>query len=184
MEAVFGSLREPGPWLALSSGDPCPANVLLSPDGPVLIDFEMAAFRHALLDAAVLRFPFPNCTPWARLPPAVVARAECAYRARLPKGLVDDADAYGRALTPPLAAWCILRLARLRRVDVNDGAAVRRRTQIIRTVEVFLATATAARCLMHLAAWMECLLGVMRKRWPEASVPAPLYPAFDDIDSH
>jgi hypothetical protein len=36
-------LQEPGAWLTLVHGDPCPDNALMAPDGVRLIDFEFAA---------------------------------------------------------------------------------------------------------------------------------------------
>lgn len=178
--AVFHALREPGEWLAFSAGDPCPGNVLIDSERTTLIDFEMAAFRHALIDAAALRFPFPHRTPWARIPAEVIRHAEQAYRSERQEQVpaAGDDRAYESALVPAMAAWAILRLARLQRIDVDDSEALRRRTQIVHTVEAFLETAAAARRLGRLAAWMEALLDVMRGRWPEANQPAPLYTAF------
>lgn len=178
--AALQDLRAPGEWLAFSGGDPCPGNVLIGRQHTSLIDFEMAAFRHALIDAAAIRFPFPHCTPWAQLPPEVIRRAEWAYRRELSERVpaARDERVYESALAPAMAAWMILRLARLDRIDVDDAQALRRRTQIVRTVEAFLETAASSNRLSHLADWTRGLLAVMRRRWPEASHKAPLYPAF------
>ena len=73
-------LRVGGPT-ALTPGDACPDNNVLTQDGYVLIDFEWAEFRPVAWDAAYLRVPWPTCwCSWA-LPGEVVERALDRWRA-------------------------------------------------------------------------------------------------------
>jgi hypothetical protein len=74
------ALRVGGP-AALTPGNACPDNNVLTPDGYVLIDFEWAEFRPMAWDAAYLRVPWPTCwCSWA-LPDEVVGRALDRWRA-------------------------------------------------------------------------------------------------------
>jgi hypothetical protein len=75
-------LRVGGP-AALTPGDACPDNNVLTQDGYVLIDFEWAEFRPVAWDAAYLRVPWPTCwCSWA-LPGEVVERALDRWRAAI-----------------------------------------------------------------------------------------------------
>lgn len=76
LEAVARTLADPGPFLAFTHGDLAPSNVLLTPGGPRLIDFEYAGMRHALYDALMwlVTVPFPD---------ELVARADITYRITL-----------------------------------------------------------------------------------------------------
>lgn len=67
-------------YLAFSPGDTCPGNNLMTGEGIRLLDFEGASYRPVFLDAAYLRVPFPTCWCMFRLPSAVAAEAEQAYR--------------------------------------------------------------------------------------------------------
>lgn len=51
----------PGPFLSLIHGDPCPDNNRIYGDNAVLLDFQVAAVDHCLIDAAIFTAPFPNC---------------------------------------------------------------------------------------------------------------------------
>jgi hypothetical protein len=76
LEAVARTLADPGPFLAFTHGDMAPSNVLVTPAGPRLIDFEYAGMRHALYDALMwlVTVPFPD---------ELVARADITYRITL-----------------------------------------------------------------------------------------------------
>ena len=66
---------------ALTPGDTCPDNNVLTEAGVVLFDFEAAAIRHLAWDAAYLRVPWPSCWCAWRLPEDVARRpvAEAAW---------------------------------------------------------------------------------------------------------
>ncbi len=76
LEAVAHTLADPGPFLSFTHGDMAPSNVLFTPGGPRLLDFEYAGMRHAMYDALMwlVSVPFPE---------ELVARADITYRITL-----------------------------------------------------------------------------------------------------
>lgn len=190
IEALAGLLAEPD-CLALSSGDASVVNCKVVGDEVRFFDFEDACVRHPLVDAAVLRFPSPTGAPFWRLPPAVALSFESAYRAARPD-LPDD-DYYERGLAASCAAWTVLRLMRLPRVDAGPDRdawpllppdwsgpppARSRRGQLVATLETCRASLRRADAFGALADWFGRLEDLLRERWPEASEPLPLFPAF------
>ena len=61
LDLLSSRLRDPGPWLTLIQGDPCPDNSLLVGEHVRLIDCELSQPSHALLDGAFWRLGFPTC---------------------------------------------------------------------------------------------------------------------------
>jgi tRNA A-37 threonylcarbamoyl transferase component Bud32 len=180
---VLGVLAEPGPYLALSNGDTCPANCRLSDGGVRFVDFEHAAFRHALLDAAALRFPFPACPCWSRLPEDVGRRAEDAYREELARSCPDvlDRASYADGLAVACAAWTIVRAVRLPKLehaDVPHPLGFSRRGQLLDTIGTTVRCAQQSRSLQSFASWLADLSDALRARWPHVSSMQPCYPAF------
>ena len=99
--ALAGRLDAPGPWAALTHGDPCPDNALRAPDGAVaLLDFEFARPGHALFDATWWHMGFPSCWCAGTLPEELVARADARHRTALAEAIPEarDEGAYGREL--------------------------------------------------------------------------------------
>ncbi|QRK12120.1 phosphotransferase [Archangium violaceum] len=76
LETVARALADPGPFLAFTHGDLAPGNVLFTPGGPRLLDFEYAGMRHAMYDALMwlVTVPFPD---------ELVSRADITYRIAL-----------------------------------------------------------------------------------------------------
>ena len=180
---LWRELADPGPFLALTTLDANPQNGVVRPDGTVrLVDFEGSGVRHLGLDAAFLRFPFPNYGHWAVLPEAVRSAMEEAYRETLVAGGVgpagDDA-AYSRAMAVGCATTVVLRIHRLRRIadDRDEREAVRRRTQMVSAIDVFGEACAQARMFPRLAAWFTGLGEEMRTRWSEAGDPPREFPA-------
>jgi hypothetical protein len=188
-------LAAPGAYLALSSGDPSPVNCTVANGAVRFFDFEAAGFRHALIDATVLRYPYPTGGPVWRLPPAVAALVEPAYREAVAPACPDALDdaGYERGMAAASAAWTILRLARLERVEAGPdrdpwplvpagwSAPIptrSRRRQLVSIVETGAASARRAGALDALAAWLDGMIDALRARWPEAMEAIPLYPAF------
>ena len=66
---------------ALTPGDTCPDNNILTGSAAVLFDFEGAAIRHIAWDAAYLRVPWPSCWCAWRLPDDVAGRTLEKWRA-------------------------------------------------------------------------------------------------------
>lgn len=81
LHGVIEDLSEPGGFLALSNGDPCPYNCLVPGASEArLFDFELAGYRHALLDVTYLHLGFCCCYHPGRIPIALLGEAEAAYR--------------------------------------------------------------------------------------------------------
>jgi len=136
----------------------------------------------------------PAVPPWL-LPHDVALQIESAYRTELAQvcPIVQDDNLYERGMAAASAAWTILRIARLPRVDAGPdrdpwlllphgwSAPVptrSRRRQLVAILETCLASAHRAGTFEALAAWCERLADTLRKRWPEAAEELPLYPAF------
>ena len=88
---------------ALTPGDACPDNNIETPDGLVLIDFEVADFRHVAWDAAYLTEPWPTCWCSWRLPSEVTAEGVARWRATIEPALaprvIEHLDDAVRAAT-------------------------------------------------------------------------------------
>ena len=195
IEALARLLAEPGSCLALSSGDASVVNCKISSDGARFFDFEEACFRHALMDATVLRYPYPTGGPPWRLPQEVTLQIEATYRTELAQvcSVAQDTNRYERGMAAACAAWTILRLARLPRVDAgpdrdpwlllppNWSSPIptrSRRRQLVAILETCIASCQSADAFETFAAWCERLVDALRKRWPEGAEELPLYPAF------
>ncbi len=104
---VVRTLATPGAYVALSSGDPSPVNCTITQGAARFFDFEGATFRHALIDATVLRYLYPTGGPpgayhktwptgsnrptgrrWHRRAPAhaTTLTTKAAWRQRVPRG--------------------------------------------------------------------------------------------------
>ncbi len=164
-------------------GDTCPQNCRMADGGVRFVDFEHASFRHALLDAAALRFPFPACPCWSRLPEDVGRRAEAAYRQELARTCpaVLDRASYAHGLTAACAAWTIVRAVRLPKLENADAPhpmGFSRRGQLLDTIDTTVGCAHHSRSLQSLASWLANLSQALRLRWPHIASVQPCYPAF------
>jgi len=195
IEELVHLLAESGDCVALSSADTSVVNCKISGDSVRFFDFEEACFRHVLIDATVLRYPYPTGGPPWRLPYEVALQTESAYRAELAQvcPVAQDDDRFERGMAAASAAWTIIRMARLPKVDAGpdrdpwlllppDWSAPvpsrSRRRQLVAIIETFIASAHHACIFEALAAWCEFLADALRTRWPEAFEELPLYPAF------
>ena len=129
IEQVLTELTDPGDFLALSSGDPCPDNQRNGSDGVRFFDFEAAGYRHALVDAAHLSVPFPNCWCWRALPAEVAGEMQSAYRGSLAVACAAarDTTEFEHALARTTAAWLVWTLHR-RLPKAASDAGMRQRT--------------------------------------------------------
>lgn len=185
VETTLTALEQPGPFWAYTHGDPCPDNDFLAPDGTVrLIDFEMGAYRHALIDGVYGLMHFPTCWCAGRIPGATLARMEAAYRGELARGCpaAEDDAKWGEAVTHALAYWLLASLAwllegALREEEEWGIAGVRPR--LVARVESFAREVSKRdEHLPALAAFAERLSAELRRRWPPESCELALYPAF------
>jgi hypothetical protein len=167
-----------------SPGDICPDNNLMTGRGIRFLDFESAAVYSAFLDAAYIRMPFATCWCVFRLPFALAAAAESAYReqvAGVHPELADD-GIWAAGLTSAVAAWTLSSMYWLlpRSVagdgEMNPGQESPRFRQLIRyRWQVLAAELERAGGLPALAELTDSLLAAT-SAW--AADELPLYPAF------
>ncbi len=182
---VATALNRPGPFLAFTPRDSCPDNHRFI-DGQVrLFDFEGSTFRHAFLDAAYARAPFPTCWCVNRLPEVLVPRFEATYRTELVKGCPEAADdtIFGQALVTACAFWTITTIAwslpRVLDEDSNWGIATVRQRVLLR-LETLAAATELFGYLEPLGAVARQLRSGLGTLWPVDEMP--LYPAFRASD--
>jgi hypothetical protein len=180
-------LSEPGPWLSLVHGDPCPDNVLLVGDRVRLIDYEWARPGHALLDGIYWRMGFPTCWCAGHAPPDVAARVDAAYRAELGRTvpLALDDTAFRSEQAYMAAVWLFTglswRLAKALESDEKWGIwSIRGR--LLWYLEHVIAATSAAGVLPGLGESSRAWLASLRGRWPEA-MPLGYFPAFSRPDA-
>ncbi|WP_314175715.1 phosphotransferase [Streptomyces winkii] len=169
LSSVIDELTEPGPFLSLSNGDPEANNVLVHESGPAdarLIDFESAAYGHALTDAVCLHVPGPA---WMSVGDPADAGLDVHYRTALARGIpeAEDDRRYGFGLAAACMSWALLRLRRFSLLDARTPGDDSR-AQLVGTLESAARTAEFHRALPHLAGWVRRAAGVLRRRWPDA----------------
>ena len=175
-------MRDPGPWLGLVHGDPCPDNVLLTVPGPVLLDFEFAAPGHALIDAAYWRMGFPTCWCAGRIPDTVAERVELAYRDALAGAIPqarDDAAFHGEsaiAVVIRLFASLEWHLDPALKGDSTWGIATKR-NRILWHLQAAIAATQRSGSLAGLRRVFHTWLTDLENRWPDVQ-PLPVFPAF------
>jgi hypothetical protein len=175
-------LRDPGPWLSLVHGDPCPDNALIVEGRVHLIDYEWARPAHALLDGVYWRIGFPTCWCAGRTPPDVAARVDAVYRQALGRAipLALDDEAFQTELVYLAAVWLFTGLSwrlapALKRDDRWGLWSVRGR--LLWYLEHVIAMTAAAGLLPGLRQSAQAWLAILRERWPEAR-PLGYFPAF------
>lgn len=171
IDAALDAVREPGSFAAVTHADPCPDNVFLVGDEAVLIDFETAAPRHALIDGVYGHVPFPTCWCVNALPRQLRPRWEGEYRTAL-----GDPPGFDEAVGHAWLWWLLVSTARLveRAADEDRtwGIATYRQRVVYRWDE--FADATSSAVLETLA---RDVVERTRTLWPDTE-PLPLYPAF------
>ncbi|WP_220448306.1 phosphotransferase [Nonomuraea diastatica] len=167
LAAALEELEHPGPFLALSNGDPEANNVLVHATGDPdarLIDFEFAGRTHALHDAVCLHVPGPG---WVSVDAAFAGGYRRALVAGVPEA--EDDRRYGFGLAAACFSYVLVRLERVARVDARppgDGS----RVQLVATLEAAARTADEHRSLPRLAGWARRVAGLLRRRWPDADL--------------
>jgi len=160
----------------------------VSGDGLRFLDFEHACFRHALLDVAAVRFPFPACPCWSRLPEEVGQRAEEAYRKEMARSCpaVLDQAGYAHRLTAACAAWTMVRMVRLPKLEKADAPqpmGFSRRGQLLDTITTTVNCSQQSHSLLSLASWLASVSEALHARWPHLTSAQPFYPAFQSRNS-
>lgn len=183
VDEILRVLAEPGPFLTFSNGDTSPANCRWSDGGLRFLDFEYACFRHALLDVAALRFPFPACPCWSHVPEEIVQRAEDAYKQHMVRSCPEVLNPirFTQGLTAACAAWTIVRATRLPKLEKTDEPqpmGFSRRGQLLDTIATTVTCSQQSRSLQSLAGWLTDVSQSLRLRWPHLPLAQPFYPAF------
>jgi hypothetical protein len=175
-------MRDPGPWLALVHGDPCPDNVLLTAQGATLLDFEFAAPGHALIDATYWRMGFPTCWCAGRVPDPVADLLDQAYRDVLAEAIPqarDDTE-FRRELavasTVRLFVSLEWHLDSALKGDSNWGIATQR-NRILWHLQAAIEATQRADALPGLRGIFQVWLRELEDRWLEVQ-PLALFPAF------
>ncbi|MGP3960167.1 phosphotransferase family protein [Nonomuraea sp. 3N208] len=176
LTAMREELAEPGSFLALSNGDPEANNILVRPSGDPdarLIDFEFAAYAHALHDAVCLHVPGPG---WLSVRDDGLA---AVYRRALARGVpeAEDDRRYGFGLAAACLSYALVRLERFPRVDARPPGDDSR-PQLVATLEAAARTAEAHRALPHLAGWARQAADLLRRRWPDADLDLDAVPPY------
>ena len=160
----------------------CPDNHRFAGGWLRFFDFEFCGFRHALLDAAYFRVPFPTCWCVNRFPPEIPPRMQAAYRAELIKGCPAAADdaRFHAGLVEACAWWTIAtvswHLLGALEKDSQWGISTVRQRQILR-LDNLAATAEELGHLEAIGATARGMAARLRELWPpEAEMP--LYPPF------
>ena len=175
---VGDAITRPGPYLALVHGDACPDNNRIYGNRAVLLDFQVAAVDHCLLDGSFFAVPFPTCWCVADLD---ATAAEAAYRAELARAVPEVADdgCWWPALAEASAFWFLLRgITGLRSAldeDEDWGTATMAQRLVVRSRR-FAALARKADVLPALAEVADQVVDVLEQAMPD--LPAmPVYPA-------
>jgi hypothetical protein len=171
LDLPFTADLPPASVFALTQHDVGPDNCLVTPEGLRLFDFELAAPRDPLTDAATWRMGFPNCGCAGALPAALCTRMDEAYAKAL--GRDPPADAWVRAHAERL----VERLARLHgwRVlddDWNWGRATGRQRTL-----ALLKGLPRDGVFPAFERQLDRLLETLQERWPGVPDAIPTYPA-------
>jgi hypothetical protein len=179
---ISGRVAEPGRWLSLVHGDPCPDNALIVAGQVRLIDYEYARPTHALLDAIYWKMGFPMCRCAGRLPAEVASRIDAVYRTEIGRTLplaLDD-KVYRTELAYTSAAWLFIclgwQLDAALKSDIRWGIATIR-SRLLWYLNTAIDLTEAARILPGIRATAEVWRTDLRQRWPDSELLG-LYPAW------
>ncbi|GLW05527.1 hypothetical protein Misp01_06570 [Microtetraspora sp. NBRC 13810] len=184
LEAI-GAVSGPE-FSAFTPGDTCADNVLLTPDGPVLIDFESASFAPVFLTAAYFRMPFSSCWCVFRLPGDVAAQVEDAYRAEVAEvypPLADD-GLWRPGVRRAVAAWTVNATVHLLPRSTPDRPTHRIRRPVPTLRQLLRYRWEEAGELTEYPAFAETMGLLLREVAADWDVPSlPCYPAFQPTPS-
>jgi hypothetical protein len=176
LAALVEALLDPGPFLAFSNGDAQPNNFMTDGREGRLIDFEFAAFRHALTSAVWIHVPGPA---WITVDTLRIPALEAAYRRALAAGIreAEEDRLFGFGVAAAALAEACDRVGRF---PVLDGRPKGDSGRLHRVAGLEAAAAAARRhgALPDLAGWMEQTARWLRRRWPDADVDLAACPAY------
>jgi hypothetical protein len=177
VDLVVGTVADPGPFTAFTHGDMAPGNTHLATGRVALLDFEYGGVRHALYDALLW-------TLFCPFPPALIERAERAYRAALEPACAAarDGDRYARERAI-VAAWRTLDMLHWFRPDVLVAdrpwaPGLTLHPALLHHLARFETMAASVRPLGALVDALSRLRPVLERRWPAAAGQVFVWPAF------
>lgn len=184
LAALITMIREPGPFLAYTHGDPCPGNDLHRDSRLWLLDFEFGDYRHALTDGVYGHIFFPTCWCSNRVPASVVTQMEMAYRAILMQACpaARDDGLFAEAVVVSCAYWALTMyawnpVAALVAQDEEWGIATVRQ-RVLERSEQLAQVAEQYGHLEALGATLKAIATKLRSRLPTDVDRLPFYPAF------
>ncbi|MHC4160988.1 MAG: phosphotransferase family protein [Planctomycetota bacterium] len=163
----------PASAFALTQHDVGPDNCLVTPEGLRLFDFELAAPRDPLTDAAAWRMDFPNCGGAGALPAVLCARMDDAYGRALGREL--PAEAFVRAHAERL----VERVGRLHGWRVLDDDWDWGRATGRQRVLALLRGFPRRGVFPAFERQLDRLYETLRARWPSVPDTIPVYPALE-----
>jgi hypothetical protein len=179
LDQVSAALSAPEPFSCLTFHDACPVNRVVTSAGVRAIDFEMADFRHPLIDGAYAAISHLRCSA-SRLrqgdglafPPSVRTRAVEVYREAIVAGYPEYAEdgRFHHDLSAATAVWMVEILRRNRPRVADDRPrrffGVTACQRVIATLSAFSPSASNRQRLPHLVEWAEQLENRLRSEWP------------------
>ena len=183
LKEIAHTFDRSGRFEAFSPEDTCPDNHRIMPDGTLrFFDFEFASFRHALLDAAYLRVPFPTCWCVSKLPPGLSDRLVEGYRIEFEvrSGRKFMEGEFELAMSHAVAYWTVRTINwSLKDTLIVDGqwGISSARQRVIYRLETFQETAGNHKHLPALLETATRLKSKLLELWIDL-IPMPLYPAF------
>ncbi|HVX43383.1 MAG TPA: phosphotransferase [Mycobacteriales bacterium] len=176
LDSALAELDDPGPFLAMSNGDPEANNFLIGEGGGKIIDFEFARYHHALVDAVWMHVPGPM---WMTVADPVVPSVESEYRTVLAEAIPQAADdrLFGFGLSAACGAFAISRLNRFGVVDRRAEGDLSR-PQMVSILEAAARTAEDHGALPQLRGWLREVAEFLRRRWKDADVDLAKYRSY------
>jgi hypothetical protein len=165
---VVDALLNPDAFLAFTSGDPQANNFLVGDGGGRLIDFEAAAYRHAMTAAFWIHVPGTASITAAD---PIASDLEDTYRHALATRIAEAGDdrLFGFGMAAACLAEACDRFGRFPMLDKrkpgDEG-----RVQMVSTLEAAARAARRHCALPDLAGWAEDAAQWLRRRWPDADV--------------
>ena len=181
IETLITSMRNPGPFLALSHHDPCFDNCLLNGSTMKFVDFENTAYRHALIDGVYARMNFPTCAAVDHaIPDSIVQHMEAVYRMELIKGCpqaVDNTN-FHYAIVEACAYWTLLLCQFDTMPNFAKHSTVMKPQRIVHRFERFAQTTQEFGYLEALGATFQAMATRLRIHWSLGQDTMEVYPVF------
>ena len=181
IRTVAAAMSPPASLAALTFHDACPPNRVLTASGVRILDLEMAAFRHPMIDGAYGAIGHLRCNDGLTVPVEIRRGMTAAYRERVLTGYpeyVDD-DRFSDDLAAASAVWLVELLRRFRRRTDPDrpvgffGTTGRQR--VLAILDAFSDLSDETNRLTRLGTWSRQLRAGLDARWGPTP-PLPVFP--------